>query len=1155
MNFNTTVFKSHLKTTFLCRIASARFFIFALALCALPFGVQGQALDVILSTNLFEPSGISIDSSGNYYIADSANNRIVKFDITTRVSTVFSGFGGSANFGAVDGGHQEARFFDPESIVAVTNGFVVADTGNHLIRFVSAEGNVQTLAGDAALAQESIDAGLPPDTYGFKDGVGADAQFNSPTAVAWDGNDLIYIADTQNDAVRKLRLSDRTVSTAATGFSSPSGIAVGHDGRVYVSDTGNNAIKIIETNGNVTLLAGGNSRFASGYADNQNGIRALFAAPRGLFFIDSNFQLLVADSGNAVVRRISDTRQPVRAVDTLVGPSGGLQNPVALARDDDGSIIIVDRAANAVEAFRGAGLQLQVSAPQIGSVTLTNDPNCALINPAGTLFAEMTESITNSIYNNDLTIAIQPEHVGGVDLGIQTYYTIGPTDPLNPIPDPTSSDASPPKFFDCQVGLPETILFPVRPDTTIKAVSTRVDRRPSPVVTARIRFQVANPRVIGDSASAFNLDSSTTNALIWYTFGLKENEVPDPTNASPSIRYTGKPVNIANGTNNIYFKMRAFRDGYAPSAIVKRSFIQTNAVFTIIGAPSDLEAGPGASIVVPVEITLAPKAQVGSFQFRADVSPLGTAETPAISFVSASANDFLLVEDLAVQTPQIPAHPIFAPPQSAQTFQVGATNGVTVAYNGLLRVLPLPHIPKILVENQIETVSYLRVDIPASARHGDQFRLSFLDVSATSDGDQQQVDIAPTPARTITVSTNLFYVVGDSALGAGYNAGQFGDRNLRNDDANNAFDADFGLRVPLHFTDAFNSMDAFPLDKPGQVGGDGIIRYLDWQTILHRSFQLDPTIWVRHWAEGGFLQPSATNLDFFALSSAETLSAATSEPTNVIWKRPALLRSGNYPGAIQGHLIQVPVMLELRPGVRVSGLQFIAKVKPVGDLVPLTSLIFTSSPGIPAPSRTEANGPDEIICAWNYDAFNPPLSGTNMLGNLIFSIPPTALNNQHYEISFAYPDGSLGLDTQIDFESIRGMVYINSPIPAIERISDEWKTFFFQNLTNPLAADDFDPDGDAASNYIEYLDGTNPRASDLVFNGLSEMNDILTFSWFASTGVTYVPEANSQAGSTNWIAVQPPITGAGRIQTGSYTNKAGLPFQIFRLRANTQPTP
>ncbi|MDB6036675.1 MAG: SMP-30/Gluconolaconase/LRE domain protein, partial [Verrucomicrobiales bacterium] len=543
MNFNITVLKLHLKSARYFRLALSRVGLLALMLGGFARPIQAQSVDIILSTNLFEPSSISIDQGGSYYIADSANNRIVKFDITTRNSTAFSGFGGPANFGAIDGGRQEARFFDPEGIVALTNGFVVADTGNHLIRFVGTNGDVQTIAGDVALAQASIDSGLPPDTYGFRDGVGAAAQFNSPTAVAWDGNDTIYIADTQNDAVRKLRLSDRTVSTAATGFSSPNGIAVGHDGRIYVSDTGNNAIKIIETNGSVTLLAGGNSRFASGYADNQNGTRALFAAPRGLFFVDSNFQLLVADSGNAVIRRVSDTRQTVRGVDTLVGSSGGLQNPVALARDDDGSIIIVDRAANAIEAFRGAGLQLQVSSPQIGSVTLTNDPVCALNNPAGTLFAEMTESITNSIYNNDLTIAIQPEHVGGIDLGIQTYYTIGPTDPLNPIPDPTSSDASPPKFFDCQIGLPETILFPVRPDMTIKAVSTRVDRRPSPVITARIRFQVANPRVIGDSASAFNLESSTTNAVIWYTFGLKENEVPDPTNASPSIRYSGKPVN------------------------------------------------------------------------------------------------------------------------------------------------------------------------------------------------------------------------------------------------------------------------------------------------------------------------------------------------------------------------------------------------------------------------------------------------------------------------------------------------------------------------------------------------------------------------------------------------------------------------------------
>jgi streptogramin lyase len=1136
MNFNTTVLKLHLKTALFSHFATARLFLFALILCDLSLKTEAQPLEAILSTNLFEPSGIAIDASGSYYIADSANNRIVKFDVTTRASTVFSGAGGPANFGAVDGGHQEARFFDPESIVAVTNGFVVADTGNHLIRFVSAEGNVQTLAGDASLAQESIDAGLPPDTYGFKDGAGAAVQFNSPSAVAWDGKDLIYIADTQNDAVRKLRLSDRTVSTAATGFSGPTGVAVGRDGRVYVSDTGNNAIKIIETDGRVTLLAGGNSRFASGYTDNQNGTRALFAAPRGLFFVDSNFELLVADSGNAVIRRITDTRQAVRGVDTLVGPGAGLQNPVALARDDDGSIIIVDRAANAVKAFRGAGVQEQIAPPQISLVQLTNSPLCDLRFPerAGKLTSVTVEVITNSIYNNDVTIAIQPENAAGVDLGIQTFYTIGPTDPLRPVPDPTISDASPPQFFECQLGLPPSILFPIQPDTTIKAVSARADRRPSPVVTARVRFQVANPRIIGDNASSFTVQSSTTNAVLWYSSGPNEASTPDPTNGVPSLRYDGTSINLDQGTNNVFFKVRGFKPGYLPSAIVKNLFVRTNTVFTTLGAPYDLTAGVGASIALPVEVNLAPNDTIKTLQFRAEVTPLTGAEAPDISFVQASTNDLIVIAGSQFEFPAV-----------VDSYQSGGAKGISLAYLGPTAML---------INTQIETIAVLKLKIPPAARHGDQYSVSFRNISATLDAAQRQVDVMPLPPKIITISTNLSYIVGDSARAVGYNIGEFGDRNLNNNDVNNAFDAALGRRLPLSFSDAFNAMDAFPPDLPGHVGGDGIIRYLDWQTILHRSIQLDPTIWQRRWSEGGVLVPFTTNLNASPLVAAEILSPAT-QPTNVIWKRPALLRAANYPGAVPSHLIQVPVTMELRPGVKVSGFQFVAKVKPAGDQVPITSLIFNSSPGMPAPSRSESNGPDEIICAWNYDVFNPPLSGTNVIGNLIFSIPASAVNNQHYEISFAYADGSLGLETQIDFESLRGMVSVGSLTAPAEILPDEWKTYFFQDLANPLAQADLDPDGDGASNWIEYLDGTNPRASDLVIGRIIATNDIINFSWFASTGVKYFVETKPAIDSANWVATQAAITGSGGTLTTLITNTLHLPFQIFRLRANTQPTP
>ena len=196
----------------------------------------------------------------------------------------------------------------------------------------------------------------------------------------------------------------------------------------------------------------------------------------------------------------------------------------------------------------------------------------------------------------------------------------------------------------------------------------------------------------------------------------------------------------------------------------------------------------------------------------------------------------------------------------------------------------------------------LSVSIPSSANVGDSYSLSLTNPSATSDGLNADVQLSPLPPVTILV-TNIAYTVGNSASPGGgwYNAGEFGATNLDNADVNNAFSAAAGLRVPYAFSDIFNAMDAYPPDAPGFVGGDGRIRFLDWQVILQRSLRLETDNWARAWSTGGVL----TN---FSVALLPGPMLRMPQPKLVApWYRQALVGAVSLGQALPGTSVAVPV--------------------------------------------------------------------------------------------------------------------------------------------------------------------------------------------------------------------------------------------------------
>jgi sugar lactone lactonase YvrE len=138
------------------------------------------------------PYAVAVDGVGNVYVADSANDVLRKIT-PSRVASTLAGLPGNAGY--TDGSGNNARLWNPQGLAVDSAGNIyVADTGNNTVRKITPMGAVTTLAG------------MPGET-GTTDGVGKAARFNGPGAVTVDGAGILYVADTNNHAIRKIALA------------------------------------------------------------------------------------------------------------------------------------------------------------------------------------------------------------------------------------------------------------------------------------------------------------------------------------------------------------------------------------------------------------------------------------------------------------------------------------------------------------------------------------------------------------------------------------------------------------------------------------------------------------------------------------------------------------------------------------------------------------------------------------------------------------------------------------------------------------------------------------------------------------------------------------------------------------------------------------
>lgn len=368
-------------------------------------GVQGYSGDggSAVSASLWGPAAVTVDGSGNVYIADLYNARVRWVSggtIRTLMGTGTAGFSG-------DGQATAAQVNAPAGLaVDASNNVFVADSGNYRVREVSgftinSPGTTSTIGGNG--------------TAGFSgDGASAGgAQLALPLGVARDSSGNIYIADQANNRIRKVTAGGTIATFAGTGvagfsgdggqatsaqLNSPSAVAVDSSGDVFVADTGNQRIREILTNGVIMTVAGNGTPGYNG--DSISATTAQLNNPLGVA-VDASGNVYISDTVNSRIREvIGGTIYTIAGTGVagyrVEGTATGAQVnfPAGIALDGSGNLYIADRFNNRIRKVSSGVISTVAGTGSIGfsgdggaatSAALTS-PYSVAVDGSGNLF-------------------------------------------------------------------------------------------------------------------------------------------------------------------------------------------------------------------------------------------------------------------------------------------------------------------------------------------------------------------------------------------------------------------------------------------------------------------------------------------------------------------------------------------------------------------------------------------------------------------------------------------------------------------------------------------------------------------------------------------------------------------------------------------------
>lgn len=331
-----------------------------------------------LSATLANPNAVAWDSSGNYYIVDTANNRIRYVSTSTHIISDFAG-NGSLGFSGDKGAATQATLSHPTGVALDGSGNVyIADNGNMRVRLVNTSGVINTIAGSGEPCIIHTDA--------CGDGGPAiKANISGPTSVAIGPNGNVYIADYYDHRIRMVD-SSGTITTVAgngkkgfggdgglatsTALNHPYSVAIDSAGNLYIADSYNNRIRCVLAKdgdcsaptlkaGHITTYAfngnptyGGDGGPATS-ASQQDPLEVTLDASGNLYVsggADEVVRLIAATGNHAVSPVAGNPKHPLRSgFSGDGGPAvGATLNDIGVAIDGSGHLLIADQGNNRI---------------------------------------------------------------------------------------------------------------------------------------------------------------------------------------------------------------------------------------------------------------------------------------------------------------------------------------------------------------------------------------------------------------------------------------------------------------------------------------------------------------------------------------------------------------------------------------------------------------------------------------------------------------------------------------------------------------------------------------------------------------------------------------------------------------------------------------